>query len=76
MPIVPHPNYTDGVKVWHDENTDPPRVHVCPPEARIIHHGKWRGFTFKEAAEIKDHVETTHRKYLDSLREKFKSPYV
>ena len=69
-----HPNYP-SVKVWHDKDTDPPIIHKCPPQDKIIQDGKWKGFTAREAADIRDHVETTHAKYLASLRLKFKSPY-
>jgi hypothetical protein len=72
--IVPHPNYPQ-VKVWLEPNTEPPRPHKCPPKDKVIQNGKWRGYTFKEAFEIMDHVEKTHAKYLASLREMFRSPY-
>ena len=72
---MPHPNYSDGVRVWLEANVEPPRPHQCPPEEKIIQQGKWKGFTHKEAAEIRDHVETTHAKYLARLRAMFVSPY-
>jgi hypothetical protein len=73
--IVPHPNYADGVRVWHEKGSEPPRVHQCPPQAKIIQDGKWRGFTHKEAADISINQDRIHRAYLAKLRAMFVSPY-
>ena len=73
--IVAHPNYSDGVRIWHDAGSEPPRVHQCPPQAKIIQDGKWRGYTHKEAADISINQDRIHRKYLASLRAMFASPY-
>jgi hypothetical protein len=73
--IVAHPNYPQ-VKVWLDKDSEPPRPHKCPPKEKIIQYGKWRGFTYKEAADISSNQERIHREYLAKLREKFRSPWI
>jgi hypothetical protein len=72
--IVAHPNYPQ-IKIWHDAGSEPPRPHKCPPKEKLIEFGKWKGFDYKTAAEITDHVNRTHKVYLESLRQMFKSPY-
>jgi hypothetical protein len=72
--IVAHPNYPQ-IKIWHDAGSEPPRPHKCPPKEKLIEFGKWKGFTFKEAADISTNQERIHREYLARLREFFKSPY-
>jgi hypothetical protein len=72
---VPHPNYSDGVRVWLEANIEPPRAHQCPAQEKIIADGKWKGFTHREAADISINQERIHNAYLDRLREQFKSPY-
>ena len=69
-----HPNYP-SVKVWHDKDTDPPIIHKCAPQEKIIQDGKWKGFTHREAADININQERIHKAYLVRLREQFKSPY-
>ena len=73
--IVAHPNYADGVKVWHDKDTEPPRVHQCPPKDKIIQDGKWKGFSHRQAADISINQERIHKAYLAKLRDMFASPY-
>lgn len=72
--IEAHPNYPQ-VKVWHDKGSEPPRVHQCPPQAKIIQDGKWKGFTHREAADISINQDRIHRAYLAKLRMMFASPY-
>ena len=72
--IEAHPNYP-AVKVWHNKGTDPPIIHQCPPQAKIIQDGKWKGFTHREAADISINQERIHSAYLARLRQQFKSPY-
>lgn len=72
--IEAHPNYPQ-VKVWHDKDSEPKRVHKCPPEQKIIQDGKWKGFTHKEMAEITTNQERIHNAYLERLKAMFKSPY-
>jgi len=70
--LEPHANWP-AVKTLINPATGIP--HECDPRDKIITKGKWRGFSVREANEISLHVEQTHKKYLASLRLKFKSPY-
>jgi hypothetical protein len=70
--LKPHENWP-ATKILINSTTE--IAHVCDPRDKIIFKGKWRGFSYREAGEISLHVEQTHRKYLTSLRELFKSPY-
>ena len=70
--LKPHDNWP-ATRILINPQTETP--HVCDRRDIIIKQGKWRGFSFREAAEINDHVNKTHLKYLASLRELFRSPY-
>lgn len=62
-----------------DPNTD--RPHVCSnpalgPGSEIIQSGKWRGWTFIEAADLQASVERKAKKEREERLKVFKSPYI
>jgi hypothetical protein len=70
--LKPHENWP-ATKILINPATE--IAHVCDPHDKIIFKGKWRGFSYRESADISISQERIHAKYLTSLRELFKSPY-